>query len=216
MKRFIFILSTILIIPLLNVNAQEIGELAPDPKPMQFPNNAYGLDILFSEGGFGLGTFYRHQISEKFTGFVDFSISEAKDENEFEYIDIFGQTYTAGKKNRVFLLPINFGFQYRLFENVLYDNLRPYINFGVGPSIVLTTPYETEFFKAFGKAQAHYALGGYIGLGANFGIDKSSLVGINVRYYLIHFFGDGVESLENRPHKNLGGIFLAINLGIMY
>lgn len=216
MKRFIFILSTILMIPLLNVNAQEIGELAPEKEPMQFPDNAFGLDILFSEGGFGLGTFYRHQLSTKFTGFIDFSVSESKDENEFEYIDIFGQTFTIGKKNRVFLLPVNFGVQYRLFENELYDNLRPYLNLGAGPSIVLTTPYDQEFFSAFGDARAHYALGGYFGLGANFGLDQSSLIGINVRYYIIHFFGKGVESLEGRPKNNLGGVFLTINLGIMY
>ena len=40
---------------------------------------------MFSEGGFGLGGFYRRQFSDKVTGFVDLSISEAKDDREIEY-----------------------------------------------------------------------------------------------------------------------------------
>ena len=214
MKKLI--LTAILLIPFINVSPQGIGELAPEKEPLIFPDNAFGVDIMFSEGGIGLGTFYRRQVAQDLTAFADLSISEAKDDREFEYIDFFGQTYTLGKKNRVFLLPLNFGLQYRLFESIIHDNLRPYINFGVGPSMVFTTPYEQEFFDAFGEAKAKYALGGYVGFGANFGIDKSSLVGLNFRYYVIHFFDNGVESLEGRFRRNLGGFFLTINLGIMY
>lgn len=215
MKTITFSLA-ILIITFFNVNAQEIGELAPEKPPMVFPDNAYGIDILFSEGGFGLGGFYHHQISQEITSFVDFSVSEAKDEKEFEYVDIYGNTFTFGKKNRIFLLPLNFGIQYRLFEHAIYDNLRPYLNFGIGPTIVLTSPYEKEFFNAFGSSHANYAIGSYVGFGANFGTDKKSLIGINLRYYLIHLFNKGVESLYGRPKNDFGGVFLSINLGIMY
>jgi hypothetical protein len=210
------LLTLILVIPFLNSNAQGIGELAPDKKPIKFPNNAFGADIMFSDGGLGLGTFYHKRISQEVTLFSDFSISEAKDAKEFDYVDIYGNTYTIGKKNRVFLLPINLGMQYRLFENAINDNLRPYVNIGAGPSIVVTSPYDLEFFKAFGKAQAKVTLGGYIGFGANFGLDKSNLVGLNFRYYIIHFFDRGVESLENRFNKDLGGFFITLNLGFMY
>jgi hypothetical protein len=214
MKTLIF--AAILLIPFLNVNAQGIGELAPEKPPEVFPKNAFGMDIMFSEGGIGLGTFYRRQLSQNFTLFGDFSISESKDEKEFEYIDYFGNTFTVGKKNRVFLLPLNFGMQHRLFSDVIYDNLRPYINMGVGPTLAVTTPYEEEFFNAFGKAQTKFALGGYVGLGANFGLDKSSLIGINLRYYIVHFFDDGVESLHGRFRNNIGGFYLTINIGMMY
>jgi hypothetical protein len=215
MKKLLF--AAIIIIPLLNVNAQEIGELAPAKEPEVFPDNALGLDIMFSEGGFGLGGFYRRQFSDKVTGFVDLSISEAKDDREIEYYDFFtNTTYTVGKKNRVFIVPVNFGAQYRIFESVIYDNLRPYINAGVGPTMVITTPYREEFFNSFGYAQMRVAAGGYIGFGANFGLDKSSLVGLNVRYYIIQFFDKGVESLTGHYNKTLGGFFLTINIGMMY
>lgn len=215
MKKLIIVL--ILVIPFLNTNAQGIGKLAPERPPEEFPDNAFGLDVIFSEGGIGFGTFYRHSLSKKITFFTDFSISESKDDQEVVRFDPFTlQPFTLFKKNRIFILPLNFGLQYRLFTNEIYDNLRPYINFGVGPTLVLTTPNDKEFFKAFGDAQAKYAIGGYIGFGANFGIDKSSLVGLNFRYYYIHLFDEGVEGLFDKFRKNLGGIFLTINIGFMY
>jgi hypothetical protein len=179
------------------------------------------MDIMFSEGGFGLGTFYRKTVTEEITIFTDFSISEAKDPQEFTYVDYWGNSYSPNKINRAFLMPINFGMQYRMFKNVIFDNLRPYFDLAAGPSIVVTDPYDLEFFKAFGKAQAHFTLGGYIGIGANFGLDKSSLVGLNVRYYIIHFFNQGISMLsdpDGTPHfeQDLGGIFITLNVGFMY
>lgn len=216
MKRIAITLCFFVIIPLSSISSQGIGELALEKKPEVFPNNAWGADIMFGEGGFGLGTFYRKQFSTKWTVFADLSFSETKDTREFEYVDYFGTTFTYGKKNRVFSVPLNFGLQYRLFENVIYDNLRPYINFGIGPTLVLTTPYEKEFFNAFGDTQTKTALGGYVGFGANFGLDKSSLIGLNFRYYYTHFFDEGVESLFDRYKKNIGTFFVTLNIGLMY
>lgn len=210
------ILGIILLIPFLNVNGQGIGELAPPKPPEVFPPNSWGFDIMVGESGFGFGGFYRHQLNTKFTIFSDISISEAKDEREFEYVDIFGNTFTVGKKNRIFQIPLNIGAQYRLFEDELTDNLRPYLNAGIGPAFIVTTPYSLEFFNAFGKAQLKFAAGGYIGMGANFGLDKSNLIGLNFRYYIIKFFDEGVESLEGRFKDTIGGFYVVLNIGFMY
>lgn len=214
MKKYL--LTLFLLVTAGFSNAQTIGEMAPEKQAEIFPRNAWGVDIMFGEGGVGLGTFYRKEIGNNFTFFSDFSFSETKDEKEVETYDYWGNPITYGKKNRVFLMPLNFGLQYRLFKEDISDNLRPYLNFGVGPSMVMTTPYEKEFFSSFGKAQLKYAAGGYIGLGANFGLDKSALIGFNLRYYIIHFFDKGVESLYDRYNKDLGGFYLTINIGSMY
>ena len=60
------------------------------------------------------------------------------------------------------------------------------------------------------------AAGGYVGFGANFGIDTSNLIGLNFRYYYIKFFDEGVESLEGRVKDSIGGFFVTINFGFMY
>jgi len=214
MKKY-FLLA-ILFLPVNILFPQTIGERAPDREPLVFPTNAYGVDLMFGEGGFGLGGFYRNNLNSTLTLFTDMSISEAKDENEFEYVDYWGRSYTVGKKNRIFLLPFFAGLQSRLFANDLGDNFRPYINFAVGPTMVVTTPYEREFFNSLKYAQANYTFGGYIGFGANFGIDQKHLAGINIRYYVIQFFNHGIESLEGKPKKSFGGFFITLNIGSMY
>ncbi|MFA6596961.1 MAG: hypothetical protein WCS69_04500 [Ignavibacteriaceae bacterium] len=214
MKKY-FLLA-ILFFPMNLLLPQSIGEIAPDREPLAFPDNAYGVDLMFGEGGFGLGGFYRNNLNNTLTFFTDMSISEAKDENEFEYIDYWGQTYTAGKKNRIFLVPFFAGLQNRFFANDLGDNFRPYLNFAAGPAMVVTTPYAREFFNSLKYAQANFTVGGYIGLGANFGIDQKHLAGINIRYYVIQFFNQGIESLEGKPKKTFGGFYITINIGSMY
>jgi len=217
MKNLVYVLIITGLFSLSENYAQGIGEVAPE-KPLEvFPSNAWGMDIMVGDAGFGLGTFLRKQLDVKWTATADISISEAKDEREFEFYDYYLGTFvTANKKNRIFQIPLNFGMQYRLFENEITDNLRPYLNAAIGPTLLITTPYSEEFFNSFGKAQAKYAVGGYIGFGANFGLDKSSLVGINVRYYYSKVLGDGVESLQGKVKKNIQGFFITLNLGLMY
>ncbi len=214
MKKLFLI---IFLLPLFTIFGQRIGELAPEKPHIKFPDNTWGVDLLFGEGGFGLGTFYRYQFNDKLNGSVDLSFSESKDDREIERFDFFGRPLpTFGKKNRVFLIPLNFGLQYRLFYESLTDNLRPFVNFGVGPSMVVTTPASLEYFKSFGKAHAKFAVGGYIGIGGNFGLSKRNLVGINFRYYVIHLFDNGVENFFNSFVKNISSFYFSISFGIMY
>lgn len=213
MKAFLIFL---LFIPIGFINAQKIGELAPDKPPEVFPNNSWGADIMFSEGGFGLGTFYRRTLTQNITGFIDFSISETKDDREITYVDYFGNQFTPDKVNRAFMLPLNFGVQFRMFSESLTENLRPYFSVGVGPTIILTTPYKEEFFKSFGRAKAHYSVGGYVGIGANMGVSKSNLIGLNIRYYYTRLLGDGIELMTNNFKNSFGQFALMLTIGVMY
>lgn len=213
MKAFLIFL---LLIPIGFVKAQKIGELAPDKPPEVFPNNSWGADIMFSEGGFGLGTFYRRTLTQNITGFIDFSISETKDDREITYIDYYGNQFTPDKVNRAFMLPLNFGVQFRMFSESLTENLRPYFSVGVGPAILLTTPYSEEFFKSFGRAKAHYSVGGYVGIGANMGVSKSNLIGLNIRYYYTRLLGDGIELMTNNFKNSFGQFALMLTIGVMY
>jgi hypothetical protein len=179
--------------------------------------NAWGGDILISNGGFGLGAFYRHQYDDDLFGTVSLAISDAKDDKEVEQVDWWGQTFVPGKKNRFLLIPFHVGVQYRIFSDDIMDNFRPYLNAGLGPTLVLSSPYEREFFNSIPYSQAHYTVGGYIGIGAFFGIDKKSISGVNLRYYFVPF-ATGIESLADingylSRKKEFGGIFLTLNFG---
>ncbi len=190
------------------------------PAPASELDNAYGMDILLSNSGLGLGGFYRHQYTEEIYGTVALSISEAKDNNEVEYVDYYGQTYVPGKINRFLLVPLHVGVQYRLFADEIVDNFRPYINAGLGPTLIFSTPYDKEFFSSLGYGQAHYTLGGYIGLGAFFGIAKDNLSGVNIRYYFIPL-AHGLPSMQDQlgnisRKKDFGGFFITLNFGSLY
>lgn len=216
-KNFLFAIGILFYLSYTSLFAQKLGEMAKEKERETFPENSWGFDIMFSEGGFGLGAFLRKDANVNFTYFFDFSISEAKDEREFEYYDPYtGNFYVFGKKHRIFLLPFFAGIHYKIFQQALDDNLRPYLNFAVGPTMTAYNPYEMEFFDAFRKFKAKFTLGGYAGIGANFGLDKKNLLGINIRYYYIRFFDKGLEIIENKYKKNFGGLYFTLNFGVMY
>ncbi|MDF1611936.1 MAG: hypothetical protein AB1695_08810 [Stygiobacter sp.] len=199
------------------IYSQKIGKLAPENGPEIFPPNSWGADIMFGEGGFGLGIFYKKDFNINLSGTLDFSISETKDEREIDYYDPYwGTTFTPYKVNRAFLMPLNAGLQYRIFTESLTGNLRPYISAGVGPTFIVTTPYEEEFFTAFKWAKMHYGVGGYIGLGGYFGDSKKNLVGINVRYYYTSLFGNGIENLIYQYRKSFGQFYISLSIGTMF
>lgn len=214
-------------------------QLAPQPNY----HNAWGLDILVSNDGFGLGTFYRREFTEDLFGFAMFSISESKDEREFEQYDYYyGVSYVPGKLRRFMVLPLTFGLQYRLFREDITDNFRPFVNAGAGPTMIYSSPFaevdivrdpngnpistqsnQIEFFKSLGRGQAHYTASAFIGVGANFGTEKATVFGVNFRYYFTYLFGNGLPSLYNTStgeiaarKKDFGGFFITLNVGMAY
>ncbi|MFN0158418.1 MAG: hypothetical protein ACKVRP_10150 [Bacteroidota bacterium] len=199
--------------------------------------NAWGMDILISNDGFGLGTFYRREFTPDLFGFVNFSISESKDGREVERYDPYTQVpFVPGKLNRFLVMPLLFGLQQRLFREDIMDTFRPYINAGAGPTLIFAAPFteitqtttgfqtkQVEFFKSLGKGQAHYTASAFIGAGANFGSDKNNLFGVNFRYYFTYLFSDGLPSLYNErsgevagTKKDFGGFFITLNVGLSY
>jgi|YNPMSStandDraft_1061717.scaffolds.fasta_scaffold00133_13 hypothetical protein len=171
------------------------------------------FDLHFSEGGLGIGLTYNKEITPSTSIFADLMFSESKDAQEFEYYDYWGNVYVVGKKNRVFILPLNFGLRYRLFKDDIVDNFRPFVQIALGPAMAITTPYKYEFFSSFKYARSRYTLGGSIGLGAHFGFDRKNPIGVSVKYQFVHFFNEGVENLEGFKRKDLGGIFITLNFG---
>jgi hypothetical protein len=196
--------------------------------------NAWGVDIMLSNNGFGAGGFFRHEFSDVLSGFAQVAISDVKDDAEVEYFDQFtGQSYTPGKINRLLLVPITFGMQYRLFKDDIVDNFRPYVSAGLGPSLIFVAPYshpttliapdgssyvtydQIDFFSSLKKGQFRYTLGGYIGAGAYFGAETGTLTGVSMRYYYVPY-QPGVESMQGTRIKRFGGFFITLNFGSLW
>ncbi|MFA6572119.1 MAG: hypothetical protein WCT77_12900, partial [Bacteroidota bacterium] len=101
MKRTILIILPILVViinclPGNSIFAQIKGETAPkfnpdtvfvfnSPRPLvdeRMLTNTFkhglGLDVLFSNNGFGIGLFYQHSFSKNFIGFASLYMSGAR------------------------------------------------------------------------------------------------------------------------------------------
>lgn len=200
------------------------GNLEPVPSSLDQQNkltSALGIDLLVSTNGFGAGTFYRHEYTDDFSGYIDFSISEAKDDDEVEFFDpYYGTSFTPGKVNRFLVMPLFVGIQQRLFSDDIIDNFRPYVNIAAGPAMIYAFPYDLEYFSALGKGQPKYTFGGYIGAGAYFGSERSSLLGLNIRYSYIPYAG-GLESMAKTTpagtytvqKKQFGSLSITLSFG---
>ncbi len=225
MKMFCVLTLFALVFAVPTLNAQSRGAL-PDTLPghqvatsplattpaQDARVNSIGLDVLLSNGGVGLGTFYRHEYSDVLASYIDFSISEAKDDDEREYIDYFGNPYTPGKVNRFLVLPLFVGLQQRLFKDDIVDNFRPYINLAAGPTMIYVFPYNDDYITALGKGTPKYTVGAYAGFGAYFGAEHSNILGVNIRYYYLPY-PKGLESLVGVTKKQFGGFYITVNFG---
>jgi outer membrane protein W len=194
---------------------------------------ALGLDLLMSNNGFGLGMFYRYELTDEFSLMLNFAISDVKDETEFEQYDYYGNSFVPGKKNRLLLIPLMASVQYRLFKDDIVDNFRPFINAGLGPTMVFVAPYahpttyyysdgsyytdpgKIDFFTSLKYGKMRYSLGGYIGAGAYFGMEKGTLTGLSVKYFLAPF-PDGIEVMEGGYIRNFGGLFITLTFGSLF
>lgn len=195
--------------------------------------NAWGVDLMASNNGFAGGGFFRKEYSDELAWFVSMAISDVKDEAEVEYFDYYGQSFVRGKKNRALMIPITGGVQYRLFKDDIVENFRPYITAGIGPTILYVSPYanyrtvtsgdgismtiieQIDFFSSLGKGQAKYTIGGFVGFGAYFGVDRGTLSGVSIRYYYVPY-PQGIEILFNTLRTSFGGIYLTLNFGSIY
>lgn len=175
----------------------------------------WGLSLILSNNGFGVGGFYEQFIARTSSIFANLYISGARNTDEFEYYDPWtGEIFIPGKINRIYIFPLTIGLNQYLFTELFNTNFTPYLNIGIGPTFILTTPYEKEFFSSFGSSNLYVRLGIFVGTGVNIPVTDQSYIGISARQYWIPFGGKGLESIKDKPISDFGGFFLGLNFGI--
>jgi hypothetical protein len=217
MLRKSIILAIFLTLALPALRAQPQTPIPPGNSPdtgsgRPLRPHSLGLDLMLSNGGIGVGTFFRREYSADFSAFIDFSVSESKDDNEFQVYNMYGQSITLGKVNRFLVLPLCLGVQQRFFREEILDNFRPYLSAGLGPTMLYVFPENEEFINALGHGHPEYTVGGYLGLGAYFGSDVTNLIGLNLRYYFVPYPA-GIEGMQGVPRTSFGGFFITVNIG---
>lgn len=180
------------------------------------PVNNWSLNLMFSDNGFGLGGQKHFPLTKDLSAFAGVFFSGAKDGREFEQSDIFGNTTTPYKENRLFMLPvINLGLQYRVFRKEVSDNMRPYVNFGLSPAAIVYTPYNKSFFESFNFAKAKFTVGAFAGVGVDYLTNSVTSLSFNVRYYYLSLFGEGIKSISFNEKKQFGGVYFVFSYNFM-
>lgn len=192
-------------------------------------NSNWGLDLLLSDSGFGVGFFLQTKLNQDFLITSSLYISGARNSDEFEELIIDNRGYYSwqvrNKINRLFKFPLTIGLTYFPFKNDILENLKPFLSLGLGPTFILSTPYTYNripngeivgWFKSFGDAEAYLKFGGFIGIGSYFGNLSKNVLGVNIRYYYVPFGGDGLVSVIGLPIQNFGGLFLSLSIGTAF
>lgn len=173
--------------------------------------NHWDIGFMYTDNGFGVSGTYFKNIGRTTDLTFKLAISGVTDPSEVEYYDFYGNSYTAGKMNRVYLTSLSIGIKKNVFYDDIEGNFKPFVKTGIAPAFVLTTPYDRGFFKAFGYAQPGFAFGGYAGIGIEYQESNSIGLSISADYYYLPVIGREILSLQDKPMKNLGGIQLTFN-----
>ncbi len=177
-----------------------------------------GFDLVFSNSGFGIGFFWQKFFNPNLLLYTNLLISGARNTDEFEvryynYNTGRIEEFVPNKVNRLYMFPFTIGLQHYIFADELVESFKPFLNLGVGPTFIIATPYQREFFNAFGYAQFYTRFGASVGAGAELSSVASTVLSLNIKYYYIPFGGNGLESIRNSPIYNFGGVFLSLSLG---
>ncbi len=172
-------------------------------------SNSIGFSGMINDFGFGVGFYYRRSLTEDLSGLIIFDIGTAKDAKEFGLADEI-------MINRIYVMPLMASLQYRLFNGVLGDGLRPYVTAGAGPAFIATTDGSQDFFVALGHPKLSTTFGGFFGVGANFGSDPKTTFGASLKYYIIPYPAPGIESTQGHFLTNFSAAALTITYGFNF
>ncbi|MDP4221095.1 MAG: hypothetical protein Q8916_00920 [Bacteroidota bacterium] len=172
-------------------------------------NNSFGFSGLINDYGFGLGVYYRRNISTDLSGVINFDFGSAKGSKEFGLDDEL-------KVNRIYVMPLMASLQYRLFNDVLGEGLRPYVTIGGGPAFVATTDASQEFFTALVHPTFTMTFGGFFGIGAYFGSDPKTTFGASLKYNFIPYRSPGIESTQGHFLTDFNNAALTISYGFNF
>jgi len=204
MKKLSVILALVLI-PLCFTSANASDSLKSKPKVKIEKPSPWGISFTYAENGFGPSFNHHSNLNNTTQLIAGISLMSVSDSREFEQYDIYGNKNTVNKENRIFLVPLNIGIRKQVFGDDIEGSIRPIVNIGVSPALVLTNPYSREYFNALGYMQAAFAMGGYAGAGLEFSETQSVAFSFNVNYSYVTPIGKDINSLYGRNISNLTG-----------
>lgn len=170
--------------------------------------NTWGFSGSITDYGFGVGTFYRHAMSPVASFIARLDMGGAKGDKEFGFSN-------EVKINRIFVMPLTLGGEYRLFSSTLTEGFRPYVTAGAGPVFVMSNNGQQEYFSALLAPKFDITYGGYFGFGSYFGTDPTTSFSASIRYFIMPY-PKGIQSTQNSTLTNFSGVSLTLSYGFSW
>ncbi|CAN5390601.1 hypothetical protein BH10BAC5_BH10BAC5_11000 [soil metagenome] len=214
MKRLIFSVLGLLIF-FINISfaGDSLKTTTLKQKNTVYKKSPFELNFLYTEKGFGPSVTYYFTQTQVSDLFVNLAVTSVSDGREITRYDYYGNSYTANKENRVFTLPLSIGIKKALFKNDIEGSIFPTLSAGIAPTLVLSNPYEENFFAALGHTTSSFAFGPFAGVGIIFVQDKSATTfTFDLRYYYLKVLGKEINSLFDTPIDNVGGVQLGLGV----
>lgn len=87
----------------------------------------------------------------------------------------------------VMLAPFFLGLRRDVFRENFDDSILPYVQFGAGPLAGMAFPYGYNFWESLRYSNTTWTIGGFVGAGFNFAIDKKTVGLVDFRYNIMMF-----------------------------
>jgi len=156
---------------------------------------------LVNYGG-GSNLHYQWPLQKNLTATLDLSLIHLNLDNPFLP---FNSRYN--NSGDVMLAPFFFGLRRDVFRENFDDAILPYVQFGAGPLAGIAFPYGYNFWESLRYSNTSWTIGGFVGAGFNFGIDKKTVGLVDFRYNVMMF------PEQVGPRSNYSGP--AISFGVL-
>lgn len=144
--------------------------------------DVYGVNGALLNYGGGGSFQYQWPLKEHLTATLDFSLIYLDFDNPF--LPFYKSTY---RRSDVMLAPFFLGLRRNVLHNNFDESILPYVQIGAGPIAGFNFPYGYGFWQTLEHTAVTWTVGGFIGLGANFGLSKKYVGGVDVRYNIMPF-----------------------------
>jgi len=149
------------------------------------------LFVMASMTGASVGFKFRKPIINDVTLLIlDIQFCSARGEKEAVYIDpYYGYPVKTGREFVTFFIPFQVGIQRRMFKDDIEANFRPFVIMELGPVFGVSFPTKYNFGTNLKKGRGMPTIGGFVGLGVEFGSEKEgSSYAFGAGYRLLSFF----------------------------
>ncbi len=192
-----------------------------------------GGQILLQNSGLGIGGYISRLVNQDIIFVAEISLSSIKDGREVAFFNRLGQKDIPDKANYVMQLPIQVGFEHRLFRASIEDNFRPFLHATTGPTLIWKSPYFDDIngnqeldpgepvYSTFGSlSHGNLELGwsGTISVGAHFGKLLGGTQSLRLGYTFTYFFEEIplLEPSVRSPATFVGSPSIKLSFGKLY